>query len=300
MKNPDSNCSTPISTLQSPIINLQTSPFTFSQNSLQAYVDCPRRFQLRYLFRLAWPAPEVQPITAYEQHLQRGQAFHKLIQQYLAGIPSVRLAKMAGSDPLLVQWWRDFLGENPIPEDYARHVEINLSSPIENHRLAARYDLLAIGEGNFIIFDWKTNQVLPKKESIQSKLQSRVYPYLLTIAGGIINQGKPVDPKQVKMVFWFSNYPVNPIHLHYDQEQYETDSLYFRNMLDTITSMGEEDFPCTEDLNHCRYCVYRSFCGRGEEAGSLDNLDMIYPLEESLVEELDLEIDLDQIAEIEF
>ena len=300
MNNLTSNCPSPISNLQHPIINLQSSPFTFSQNSLQAYVDCPRRFQLRYLFHLAWPAPEAQPIIEYEQHLQRGQAFHKLIQQHLAGIPSVRLAKIAGSDPLLVQWWRDFMAENPIPDDYARHVEINLSTPIEQHRLAARYDLLAIGDGNFIIFDWKTNQVLPKQETIQGKLQSRVYPYVLAKAGIIINQGKPVDPKLVKMVYWFSNYPVNPIHLHYDQEQYDTDSFYFRNMIDTITSMEEDDFSCTEDLNHCRYCVYRSFCGRGEEAGLMNDLDKIYALEEGLTEDLDLEIDLDQIAEIEF
>jgi len=32
------------------------APFTFSQSSLQDYYDCPRRFELRYLSRLIWPA----------------------------------------------------------------------------------------------------------------------------------------------------------------------------------------------------------------------------------------------------
>ena len=71
-------------------------------------------------------------------------------------------------------------------------------------------------------------------------------------------------------------------------------------MIDTITSMEEDDFSCTEDLNHCRYCVYRSFCDRGEEVGLMNDLDKIYALEEGLTEDLDLEIVLDQIAEIEF
>jgi len=32
--------------------------FRFSQASLQDYVDCPQRFQLRYLAALQWPAVE--------------------------------------------------------------------------------------------------------------------------------------------------------------------------------------------------------------------------------------------------
>ena len=40
--------------------------FQFSQNSLQDYVDCPRRFQLRYLLRQPWPAVESEPLSEYE------------------------------------------------------------------------------------------------------------------------------------------------------------------------------------------------------------------------------------------
>ena len=35
--------------------------FHFSQGSLQDYVDCQRRFQLRYLMKLAWPAVDAEP-----------------------------------------------------------------------------------------------------------------------------------------------------------------------------------------------------------------------------------------------
>ena len=39
--------------------------FHFSQGSLQDYVDCPRRFQLRYMMKLAWPAVEAEPAVEY-------------------------------------------------------------------------------------------------------------------------------------------------------------------------------------------------------------------------------------------
>ena len=57
--------------------------FQFSQGSLQAYVDCPRLFQLRYIEGLSWPAPEVEPALENERHLQLGSDFHRLVQQYL-------------------------------------------------------------------------------------------------------------------------------------------------------------------------------------------------------------------------
>jgi hypothetical protein len=211
-----------------------------------------------------------------------------------------RLDQFASSDPLLVQWWRDFKNENPIPEDSTRYTEINLSLPFAKHRLAARYDLLAVTDQAFFIFDWKTNQYFPKKGTIQGKLQSRVYPFVLIEAGAILNQGKNIDPSQVEMIYWFSNFPDSPIHLRYDHEKYEQDAMYLLNMVDSISALEQDGYPRTEDLDHCRYCVYRSFCDRGKEAGSVEDLEAVYALEGGLVEDIDLELDLDQIAEIEF
>ena len=60
--------------------------FHFSQASLQDYVECRRRFQLRYLVKLAWPAVEAEPVLENERQIQIGGQFHRLIQQYLVGI----------------------------------------------------------------------------------------------------------------------------------------------------------------------------------------------------------------------
>ena len=85
--------------------------FEFSQTSLQDYADCRRRFQLRYLQRVAWPAIQAEPVRENERHIQRGERFHRLAQQYLVGMPEARLTRMAEADEdeNLQRWWQNFL-----------------------------------------------------------------------------------------------------------------------------------------------------------------------------------------------
>ena len=83
--------------------------FQFSQASLQDFVDCRRRFQLRYLQRLPWPAVESEPVLENERTMRQGAEFHHMIQQHLIGIPAERLsARLEGGDPQaeeLRRWW---------------------------------------------------------------------------------------------------------------------------------------------------------------------------------------------------
>ena len=51
--------------------------FRFSQASLTDYLDCPRRFQLRYLLEQAWPAVESEPLLERERLAELGRRFHR-------------------------------------------------------------------------------------------------------------------------------------------------------------------------------------------------------------------------------
>ena len=81
---------------------------TLSQSSLQDYVDCPRRFQLRYVERLSYPAIESEPTLENEKHQQEGEYFHRLVQQHLIGIPAEQISTLANT-PNLQRWWENFL-----------------------------------------------------------------------------------------------------------------------------------------------------------------------------------------------
>src|SRR4026208_224765 len=78
-----------------------------SQSSLQDYMDCARRFKMRYLDRLSYPAVEAEPTLENEKHLQEGEYFHRLVQQHLIGIPADQIAKLANT-PNLQRWWESF------------------------------------------------------------------------------------------------------------------------------------------------------------------------------------------------
>ncbi|HOT91518.1 MAG TPA: PD-(D/E)XK nuclease family protein [Anaerolineae bacterium] len=273
--------------------------FQFSQASLQDFVDCPRRFYLRYVLRVAWPAIAAEPIEAYERHQQLGSAFHRMVQQHLVGIPEARLTHLA-TDADLERWWRNYCVYRPAEmlQNAAHHPEIMLMAALGGRRLVAKYDLIVIQAGQrAVIFDSKTSPARPKPLTLQTRLQTRVYRYLLVRAGAHLNGGQPFDPAQIEMIYWFAEHPEAPVRLPYDVAHYHDDAQYLETLIAQILALPEADFTPTDDEQHCKYCPYRSYCDRGIRAGVLGETD-----DDRLMEEfgINLDFDFEQIAEIAF
>lgn len=275
--------------------------FHFSQGSLQDYVDCQRRFQLRYLLQVAWPALEAEPALENERHMQQGARFHRLVHQHLLGVPAQHLTPTAEQDEDLARWWQSYLRHSPVPATGTRYPEITLSAPLAGYRLTATYDLVVVAtEGRSLIFDWKTSRRRSPRQWLAGRLQTRVYPYLLVRAGADLNGGQPIEPEQVEMVYWFAEFPTRPERFVYNREQFAEDNGYLTGLIEEIKtlSLSDEPLPLTPIEERCRFCVYRSLCDRGITAGPLDE---IMDLAEFLSEEaLDVELDFEQIAEIEY
>mgnify|MGYP002682704403 CR=1 FL=1 len=176
----------------------------FSQSSLQDFVDCQRRFQLRYLLRLAWPAVESEPVMENERHMRLGAQFHQMIYQHLLGVPSERLANMLHDD-ILLGWWENYqaflasdrgqaLKAGQPTESTHLHPEIGLASASLGCRLVAKYDLIVhTPSGKILIFDWKTSRHRPKRTWLNERVQTRLYPYLLVQAGAHLNASQPIQ-----------------------------------------------------------------------------------------------------------
>jgi hypothetical protein len=299
--------------------------FQFSQGSLQDYVDCPRRFQLRYIQRLAWPAVEAEPPLENERHLQQGAAFHRLVHQHVLGLSPERLSSTI-TDEDLSRWWHNYLESAPADLAKWRYPEVVLSAPVSGHRLVAKYDLIALmaeGLRSSLILEWKTSRKRPQRKWLAERLQTRVYPYLLVRAGSHlleIGEGelevedwRPFfQPEQVEMVYWFANFPQDPERFPYDAAQYEVDGAYLASLIEEIKELalspvlspveglskglGDGDFPLTTQERRCRYCPYRSLCQRGVRAGTFDEAE-----DDMTPEDLSqLDFDFEQVAEIEF
>lgn len=278
---------------------------TLSQSSLQDYMDCARRFKLRYLDRLSYPAAETEPTLENEKHQQEGEYFHRLVQQYLIGIPAEQIAKFANSANLQ-RWWENFqnatdlTGLHTEPPKQSEgttdlagwYPEATLSAPLGKHRLLAKYDLIAIHHGKAIIYDWKTYRKRPRNEWLSARMQTRVYRALLVQAGAHLNGGKAFEPEQIEMIYWFADFPEDSARFPYTSVQFQRD-------WDTLLKLSEEvastsSYPLTEDRQKCLFCTYRSYCERGIRAGDIEQAEA-----EMASEDL-FDVNFEQIGEIAF
>jgi len=274
--------------------------FTFSQSSLQDFVECRRRFDLRYLIHLAWPAVETEPVLEAERTQQRGAHFHRLVQQHLSGVP-VDLLESAVQDEELGRWWANYLEfhsanlADPREPEGTLHPEISLSAGLGDFRLVAKYDLVAIlPEGRAVIYDWKTNRQRPKRAGLAKRLQTRLYLYLLDRAGAELNAGQAFQPEALEMVYWFAGFPAQPERFAYNRLAFREDETYLSDLVETIRRLKPGEFNLTSDLRRCAYCNYRSLCERGLRAGEMDESEANLDGPEAL------EVDFEQIGEIEF
>ncbi|MBN1146204.1 MAG: PD-(D/E)XK nuclease family protein [Anaerolineales bacterium] len=272
--------------------------FQFSQGSLQDFVDCRRRFQLRYIQGVAWPALQTEPAMQNERAMRQGARFHHLVHQHLLGVPASLLANLAQGDDL-GRWWQSYLRhvEGLLGSAGKLYPEITLSAPFGEHRLLAKYDLVIAGEaGHFTIIDWKTSARRPRRAWLAERLQTRVYPYLLAHAGKRLGGGEALHPGQIEMLYWFAGHPDLPERFTYSPEQHRENHEYLSTTLDEIerrTRLG--DFPLTNDDNRCAFCVYRSLCDRGARAGALDEWEGVQE-----ADEIGIAVDFEHIPEIEF
>ncbi len=276
-----------------------TNDFDFTQSNLQDYVDCAYRFYLRYILHIKWPALLVDDAIEFEARAQTGARFHRLIQQYLSGIPEDRIADMASADPdpEVARWWEGFLISVPHLLTGEHFVETTLAATLNGYRLIAKYDLVMVRkDGTLTIFDWKTARNRPKKDLLLRKIQSRLYPMILAQSGEELNKGQSVTPEKISMHYWFTSQPDALISITYDQNTFTRDQDFFTSLIEEIQAKEPDDFLRTNDLKKCRFCVYRSHCNRGVQAGDLASFeeDKITP------EDFDLDIEFENISEITF
>ena len=242
--------------------------FVFSQSALQDYEDCPRRFELRYIKDLRWPALKTENALEFEASSIQGQEFHHLIHQHSLGV-SAEAIEATITDPTMRKWWNNYVqwqAEN-LPKE--RHSELKLTTPLSEHRVMAKYDLVTQQKDeSIVIVDWKTGR--PKKrEWLERRLQTTVYPYVLWRAGDWLNRGEPISAEKIRLIYWFAD-DSSTIEFQLNSERLQTDEQRLTTTISEINSRLE--FPKTENEKQCQFCVYRSLCERGIEAGKIEDL----------------------------
>jgi hypothetical protein len=241
-----------------------------------------------------WPALITANPEEFEQQMRRGAELHHLAHQHALGIDAERLTETI-HDATLARWWQTFLRHPPadLPQT-VRHPEVRVAAPLVGHRLMAKFDLLAVEPAQrLVVVDWKTVRKPPPRAALAQRLQTYVYRYLAVEGGAAFNRGHRPEPDQVEMVYWFAERGGSVERFAYDAEQHAAGHDRLAGLLSEITAQREASWPLTPNERHCRFCNYRSLCDRGVKPGFLDDLD-------DDLEPIGFEIDLEQVAEVEF
>lgn len=262
--------------------------FVFSANSLQDYVDCPRRFELKYILNQSWPAIISQPVQKLEEKMAQGGDFHRLARQILEDLPLENLSGTVRS-PLVRDWLERFTGfispfrKNPFFAEFAS------LTTIESFRVVAVYDFITrLDDGQIIIADWKTTESQPRRDFYQDRIQTLLYPLVAyDTVKTIFGIEDEISPSDISLLYWFPAFPERSIEFPYSANQLEKDRSYFSNLIREITGKDVGDFSKTDDHRRCDFCQYRSLCERGVEAAGMEvtqELDI-----DALIESLDFD-----------
>ena len=268
--------------------------YLFSQHSLNTYLRCPRRFLLKYVERQPWPMPEDRDPRAYQEHLRRGRVFHHWLMREHVGIDMDPIVD-ACEDPQLQMWWqaaRSF-DRGALPSGL-REAELPVVVPIGAYRLYARYDYLALDPGgDAVVVDWKTLEMRPSLRVLRQRVQTRVYLYVLVAAGHVLTGGIPIDADQVRMLYWFANYPEESATVPYSAQAFRRDARDLAQLVEEIARQPAEAFVGCQNTRLCARCNYRSLCHREESHLTKEGEDW-------LDEDIDFDLELEEATELEY
>lgn len=256
--------------------------FIFSANSLQDYLDCPRRFELKYILKQAWPALSSEPALQFERHIALGNQFHQYVNQFMSGVPLEPLLESI-QDSDLQAWFRNFLNFFERVPAVQKFSEFRLLTSLQQQPLIAVCDLIVIfQDGDLSIYDWKTTQRIPKKEELIHRIQTLLYPFIVfQTAPRFLTEGFS-NPEKISLRYvYVAQAHDNVLEFPYSAEQHHHNQQYLEKLISEILSLQPGSFPCTSNRRACAFCNYRSLCERGSLAGNLadspqDNLAAFY------------------------
>lgn len=229
-----------------------------SRYKLDTFLRCQRRFQLRFVTELPWPsAPHDAQLEAV---LERGKAFHRLLEQHFLGLPVVL---PPDADDEMRGWWATFRQRPPALPGGRRFPELALTVPVGEMVLFGRFDLLILGDDGAHLFDWKTERRPRSADTLRDDWQTRLY--LAMLAEGAAALGRALPPEQIALTYWFVRAPEHAVTIRYDADWHR------RNWAEISATIGRiarrlvaphAVWPLTDDWDECRACAYRAYCGR--------------------------------------
>lgn len=230
---------------------------TLTQGSLADFAACRRRFELRYLSHLPWPAAVFD--ENHDEGRARGIAFHQMVHRHFLGLPA---AAASGDAPAIDLWWDRFRQfEAGLPSG-RRLPELTLTVPVGSRSVSGRFDLLILAPERAHIYDWKTETRPRTPEQLRQSGQTRLY--LALAAAGLAALGAPRPPRAISLTYWYASDPEASATIGYDEAEHRRAWRELEAVVAELERLaaGDGPWPLTDDQDACGRCAYQLFCRR--------------------------------------
>jgi hypothetical protein len=275
----------------------ETAPLNLNQGVLQDFLECPRRFQLKMLDELPWPAAHTSRLDQFDQSITLGNRFHLLCNQFFSGMNKSDLEKGI-DDPVLLEMFHSFIPYGESLLKYRCFSEQLIVCSFMQHKLIAKFDLIVeIEPYRFVITDWKTSPTKPSREILSSRIQTILYPFIFHQAGHLLTGGNEIDADSILMQFWYPLCTEPEEVFPYSNQIHHEVLDHLTNLISSLNQFlrSAEIFPLTDDKELCIFCNYRSLCDRGVSPGKFNKF---IPIEQEDLS--NFRFDLEDIEEISY
>lgn len=244
-----------------------------------------------------WPAAHSAPLLKFEKLTEMGSQFHHLCHQFFLGIDPDLIASTL-TDEHILKLWRSFLPYGRSLQPFPSFFEQILRIPFRDHFLVAKFDLIVQrADDDYLIIDWKTASQKPSRSILANRVQTILYPYIFQQAGGELFGRGEISPSEITMQYWYPLSASPEEIFSYSQAKHKEVSQKLIDLINQIDGWVESEtpFPLTDDHEHCKYCLYRSYCERGFLSSSV-------PAGAEVAQEdlSNVHFEMDLIKEIEF
>lgn len=236
-----------------------------SSASLKDWSLCKRRFALRYRVSRYWPGPQARDLDPEAaERIRTGQVFHRMVQQHALGLDvAPTLSAEAETLPRLEQLWGMFAKSDHAMPPADSWTEAPLHFQFHGVPFMVRFDRLVKDGETWCILDWKTGK--ENRATLQASWQTRLYRFALVEAGHVYQQGVPVRPEAVRMVYWDVNKGRAEV-FDYDAETFAADRAVFEALATEVLAPFDEAlpddprFPRPAEPAECARCAFDSYC----------------------------------------
>jgi len=213
-------------------------------NTWQPY---PKKYYYKYIKELKLPE--------FHQDYELGKSIHALIDYHLRGLSVEHLLK--NSDSKIIDRW-NAIKNHPILDKKVIKTEWGFNTNLKDtpYWLIGRIDAIFFDEetGKYIIADWKTGEIIPKK--IDPYFQHKIYLYALCQS----RKDLRLDFKPESLVFqYFEIIPdsVKKTEINFSEEKLIEYEKNFINIIKKIENTFEFQ---TQDNCYDKYCPYKRIC----------------------------------------